>query len=118
MSDAPVVNPEAATPPSYTATAPNYVINAFELPANQTAAAMFLSRSGVNPSGTSIVDTTKWASSPMTPGGQIPSFADVPTATREATARAALAAENTRLTNQATTVTTQQTAIANLLALP
>lgn len=117
MSDAPVINPEVATPPSYTATSPTYVVNALELPANQTAAAMFM---GVNPSGQGIVDTTKWAASPMGSGvgGGQSSFGDTPTATRDTVAKAALTAENTRLTNEGTRVTNAQTTIANLLALP
>lgn len=119
MSDV-EINPEIATPPSYTATATAYVINALELPANQAAAAMFLGTSGINPSGASIVDTTKWAASPMGSGvgGGQSSFGDTPTATRDTVAKAALTAENNKLTAEATRVTNAQTAIANLQALP
>jgi hypothetical protein len=111
---------QIATPPSYTATAVNYVVNALELPANQNAAALFLGPSGANPSGGGIVDTTKWASSPMGTGvgGGTSSFGDVPSATRDTVAKTALTTENTRLTNQATGITNAQTAIANLQALP
>lgn len=110
---------QVATPPSYTALAQYYVVNAYELPANQNAANLYLGVSGINPSGSGIVSSTVWAASPAGSGvgGGQTSQGDQPTATRKTTAQAALNAENTRLTNVATATTNQQTAIANLLAL-
>lgn len=109
--------------PSYTPTATNYVINAYELPANQAAAALFLNQSGINPSGMQIVSSTQtalgWAQSPAGSGvgGGQTSFGDQSIATRKTTAQAALNAENTRLTAQGTTITNAQTAVTNLLLL-
>lgn len=65
------------------ATAQYYVINPLELPANQAAAALFNK-------AVIVGTTTQWASSPSQ------TWPDIPTATRQTAAAAALTAEQAR----------------------
>jgi hypothetical protein len=89
------------------ATATNYVINALELPANQTAAALFNQSVIVSVAG-DVGTPREWCRSPLGGGGAgITSFGDIATTgavSRTTTAQAALAVEQARIQARQDTV--------------